>query len=271
MQLRQDQTTSSQPKLTIGIVTWQSMDLLKGLLASLAAAPSRVPCETLVVDNASTDGTVEYLEQQHPEVRLIRKDRNVGVAPARNTIFREARGEYVVILDVDTTVTPGALDALAAAMDAQPQAAIGGPKLVYEDGSLQYSCRPFPRLMYVALEGTFLRDWFPRNRWARAYTMADWDHAEQREVDWMYGACLIIRRASLDKIGLFDERFFYLYEDVDLCFRARKLGFGVRYIPEATVVHFLRRERKGMFHPHIGTHLKSITRYLLKDHYALIR
>ena len=94
--------------------------------------------------------------------------------------------------------------------------------------------------------------------------MEDWDHDAIREVDWMYGAGLIIRRESLDTIGLFDERFFYLYEDVDICLRTKKLGFKVMYIPQATIVHFLERERKGMFHPRIVSHVNSIFRYLTK-------
>jgi GT2 family glycosyltransferase len=259
------------PVVTIGIITWQSRELLSGLLESLRDNAPRVSSEIIVVDNASTDGAIEMIESDFPKVRVIRNRENLGVAPARNTIFREAQGSYIVLLDVDTTVTVGAIDTLVGVMEEHPEAAIGGPKLVYEDGSLQHSCRPFPKLIYIAMEGTFLKDWFPRNRFMREYTMADWAHDEIKKVDWMYGACLIIRKNSLEKIGLFDEKFFYLYEDVDLCFRARKLGFDVLYIPLATVVHFLRREQKGVFHPRVGTHIKSITRYMLKNRYAIIR
>jgi len=256
--------------VTIGIITWQSRQMVKDLLDSIRAHPVQARTETILIDNASSDGTAEMVEEEYADVHLVRNPRNVGVAPARNDIFRQARGRYVLILDVDTTVPAGTIDTLVRTMDAHPDTAIGGPRLVYEDGRLQLSCRPFPGILNIALEGTFLRRWFGGSRWVTDYTMEKWDHASLREVDWMYGACLIVRRDALDRIGLFDEKFFYLYEDVDLCFRAKAAGFNVLYIPEAVVVHFLRREDKGVFHPRIGTHLKSITRYLLKDRYGLL-
>jgi GT2 family glycosyltransferase len=103
----------------------------------------------------------------------------------------------------------------------------------------------------------------------REYTLSDWDHQQMREVDWMYGAALIIRKTALDKFGLFDEAFFYLYEDIDLCFRAKQSGFKILYNPAAIVTHFLQRERKGLFHNKIGIHVRSILRYLMKDYYGL--
>jgi GT2 family glycosyltransferase len=114
-------------------------------------------------------------------------------------------------------------------MRKHPEAGIAGPKLVYGDGRLQHSCRPFPSPWNIAIEGTFLRDWFPRSRFVREYTLEDWDHGELREVDWMYGAAWILRKKVLDHVGHFDEGFFYLYEDIDLCFRVKKHGFKILY------------------------------------------
>ena len=122
---------------------------------------------------------------------------------------------------------------------------------------------------FCAIEGAFLRDWFPRSRLVRDYTMEDWDHGELREVDWMYGAAWIIRKTALDRVGLFDEGFFYLYEDIDLCFRMKKQGMKILYDPRAVVTHYLPRERKGIFHQRIRVHLRSILRYLLKDYFGL--
>jgi len=256
--------------LTIGIITWKARDLLRQLLQSISSNLGPVSHEIIVIDNNSLDGTVEMVERDFPEIRLIKNPQNVGVAPARNSILKLSRGRYVLFLDVDTKILSGAIPILVKTMDEHPQAAIGGPKLVYGDGRLQLSCRPFPSLFNIIIEGTFLRDWFPNSRWVKEYTMEDWDHSSLREVDWMYGACLIIRKEALKTIGYFDEKFFYLYEDVDLCYRCKKRGFKVLYIPEAQVIHFLERERKGLFHPKILSHLKSIFRYLLKDRYGLI-
>jgi hypothetical protein len=256
--------------VVIGIITWQSRQMLQDLLDSILREPPACSFEIMVVDNASTDGTADLIRSEYPSIRLVENAENQGVAPARNTIFKAASARYVLMLDVDTSVPEGAIDALVNVMDEHPNAAIGGPKLVYEDGSLQYSCRPFPGILNIVIEGTFLKEWLPNSKYVRNYTMQDWDHDDLMGVDWMYGAALIFRMESLKEVGFFDERFFYLYEDVDLCFRAKRRGFDVLYIPRSTIVHFLRREQKGLFHPRIGSHVKSITRYLLKDRYGLL-
>lgn len=254
---------------TIGILTYESRDLLRGLLDSILNRQWCHRYEIVVVDNASSDDTVSMLESEYPSVDLIRNRVNCGVAPARNQIFRQSECPYVIILDVDTEVHDGSLDALVDRMEGHPEVGIAGPKLVYGDGRLQLSCRPFPSPLNILIEGTFLRDWFPNSRFVKGYTLEDWGHDEPREVDWMYGAALIIRKKVLDEVGLFDEGFFYLYEDIDLCFRAKRYGFRILYDPSAVVTHFLPRERKGVFHQRIGVHVKSITRYLLKDYYGL--
>ena len=260
---------TDEPVATIGILTWRSRDLLKGLLESIHRHRWEYPYEIVVVDNASGDDTVAMLERDWPSVRLVRNAENRGVAPARNQIFRMSQREFVIILDVDTEVHAGSLDTLVRTMRSHPEAGIAGPKLVYGDGRLQLSCRPFPSPWNIAIEGAFLRDWFPRSRLVKEYTMEDWDHGELREVDWMYGAALIIRKTALDRVGLFDEGFFYLYEDIDLCFRVKKSGLKILYDPKAVVTHFLPRERKGILHERIRVHFRSILRYLLKDYYGL--
>jgi GT2 family glycosyltransferase len=156
-------------------------------------------------------------------------------------------------------------------MDRNPQVAIGGPKLVYKDGGLQLSCRPFPHPLNIAIEGTFLKKYLPNSRFVKEYTMEEWDHATQREVDWMYGACLIIRKEALHELGLFDPNFFYLYEDIDLCYRAKKLGWRILYVPEAVICHHLEREERSIFNRTIFVHVRSIIRYLSLDYLGLRR
>jgi len=261
--------TSNEPVATIAILTYNSRDLLKGLLESILDRRWEYPYEVVVVDNASADDAVAMVQARWPSVRLVRNGVNRGVAPARNQIFRMSTREFVIILDVDTVVHPGSLDTLVRTMRECPEAGIVGPRLVYGDGRLQLSCRPFPSPLNIAIEGTFMRGFFPRSRFVTEYTMEDWDHARRREVDWMYGAALVVRRTTLERVGLFDEGFFYLYEDIDLCFRVKKSGLKVLYEPAAVVTHFLPRERKGLFHGRIGVHVRSIARYLLKDYYGL--
>lgn len=252
---------------TIGILTYNSKELLKDCLTSILSRPWKRKYQILVVDNNSSDDTAAMVAQCYPSVRLIKNTVNRGVAPARNQIIRNAIGNFIIFLDVDTLVHPGALDTLIEVMEENPQAAIGGPKLVYRDGSLQLSCRPFPSFLNIVIEGTFLRGWFPDSHFVKRYTMEDWNHDEMRSIDWMYGAALVVNKAVLDEIGHFDERFFYLYEDIDICFRVKKAGYQIYYIPQATVTHFLEREHKGIFHNRIHHHIRSILIYLFKDYY----
>jgi GT2 family glycosyltransferase len=256
---------------TIGILTWNSRDLLQQCLDSLETGLEGVSSEVWVVDNDSGDGTLKMLQAEYPGVCLIKNPLNRGVAPARNQIIKQAKGRYIVFLDVDTRVLPGSLKTLIGVMDQHSEVAIGGPKLLYGDGSLQLSCRPFPSPLNILIEGTFLRDYFPNSRFVKEYTLEGWDHSELRVVDWMYGACLIIRSEALDKLGLFDEGFFYLYEDIDICFRAKIMGMKVLYIPQSEVIHYLERERKSIFHSRILVHLRSIFRYLAKNYIRSFR
>ncbi|MEW6443437.1 MAG: glycosyltransferase family 2 protein [bacterium] len=258
--------------VTLGVITWNARALLEQLLRSIYASVRSATFEVVVVDNGSQDGTIAMLEQEFPSVVVVRNAANRGVAPARNQLLRSARGRYVLSLDVDTTLYPnGAVETLVTTMDRHPQAAIAGPKLVYQDGSLQLSCRPFPSPMNILVEGTSLRKVFPGSRFVREYNMESWDHETLREVDWMYGAALIIRASVLKEIGLFDEGFFYLYEDVDLCFRARRAGYKVLYVPEAVICHHLEREDRPLFSRTLKVHVRSVGRYLLKDYFSMVR
>ena len=253
---------------TIGILTCESKDLLGNCLDSIFSNQWKYHYEIIVVDNGSRDKTNEMLKMRYSDVKVIENINNRGVAPARNQILQTARGRYSILIDVDTYILPDSFDTLIKVMDKNPDAAVGGPKLLYGDHRLQLSCRPFPSLMNIICEGTFLKDYFPNNRFVKDYTMEDWSHDDVAEIDWMYGACLILRRSCMEAIGGFDENFFYLYEDIDLCFRAKEAGFKVLYIPHAEVIHYLEREGRSVFHSRINSHIKSIFRYLFKDYYA---
>ncbi len=252
----------AEPDVTLGIITWNAQGLMRQLLDSIRANVRGVSYEIVVVDNDSKDGTKDMLRAEYPEVRLFENERNVGVGPARNRLLNVSRGRYVLSLDNDTTILDNdAVARLVRVMDAHPKCAVGGPKLVYKNGALQLSCRPFPRPLNILFEGTALRKWFGRTHWVLDYTLEDWDHATLREIDWMYGAALIIRRSLLPEVGLFDEGFFYLYEDVEFCLRAKHLGYSVLYIPEAVICHHLEREGRSVLSKTLKVHVRSILRY----------
>lgn len=228
------------PLLSICIVNWNTREDLVKAIESLncGGADDR---EVVVVDNASSDGSAAFVRSRFPAVTLLENQENSGFSRAYNQAIEAARGEYLLLLNPDCIVHPHALERLTAFLESNPKAAAVGPRLLNADGSLQYSCRRFPTFATGLFRNTPLGRLFPRNRFSREYLMTEWDHSAAREVDWISGAAICIRREALDQVGLLDERFFMYCEDVDWCFRARKLGWGIHYLPTATVTHLIGR------------------------------
>jgi GT2 family glycosyltransferase len=180
-------------------------------------------------------------------VRLLVNKRNVGFGEGNNAALPHTTGRYVLFLNSDTEVTEGALAAMARFADSQPDIGILGPKLLNGDGSLQYSCRRYPNLGTGFFRNTPLGRLFPHNRFTTDYLYQDWDHNTPRDVDWVSGAALMIRRTLLDQIGGFDTTFFMYCEDVDLCWRANHAPleeegcptWRVTYFPDAVIYHLI--------------------------------
>lgn len=224
-------------QVSVCIVSWNVRDDLMACLESLSQAAAGLRTEVIVVDNASSDDTVSVVRERFPEVILICNTQNKGFAAAANQGLAAATGKYLLLLNPDTILPPGALAELLAVADAHPEAGIIAPKLLNADGSLQESCRRFPTPAAALFRHTLLGRLFPKNRWAAEYVMAEWAHDEPREVDWASGACLLLRRSAFQTIGPLDERFFWGSEDVDYCYRAHQAGFSVLYVPRPAIVH----------------------------------
>lgn len=226
------------PLVSVVIASYNTCALLRECLRSLEACPSRSEWEVYVVDNASCDGSAEMVEREFPQVRLLRNVRNRGYAYANNLALRQARGRYLLLLNPDTVVAPNAIDHLVAALEADPDAAIAGPKLIRPDGSLDLACRrsfPTPSVALYRLLG--LSKLFPRSRRFARYNLTYLDPDEPGEVDAVVGACMLVRAAAMARVGLLDERFFMYGEDLDWAYRFRQDGWRVLYRPEAVVVH----------------------------------
>ena len=220
-------------QLSIVIVSFNARTDLLNCLASLAQAPPSLPidaCEIIVVDNASTDGSAEAAEQM-PGVRVIRMGRNAGFAAANNAGIRAGRGDLVLLLNSDTLVPRGALDRLVERLAETPGAAIAGPRLVDAGGRPELS---FGRMISPLNE---LRQKRRTRAWIETET------AREQIVDWVSGACLLVRRADAEAAGLLDERFFLYTEDVDFCHAVRQLGRKVLFTPVATITHLRGRSR----------------------------
>jgi GT2 family glycosyltransferase len=219
--------------LSVVVVNWNTRELLFRCLQSLHGHPPQGPHEIWVVDNGSSDGSVTMVREEFPWVRLIQNGENVGFAAANNQAIRQADGEYVALLNSDAEVRSGALQSLLDFMASHPRAGALGPRLLNPDGSLQPSCHPMLTPGREAWRLFFL-DWI----WRRAtYAMHRWSPDAQRQVDVIKGACLLLRREALTKVGLLDEAYFMYTEEVDLCWRLAQAGWQRWWVPQAEVIH----------------------------------
>ncbi len=237
--------TSGVLDLSVLIVNWNVAPLLRRCLASIAVSPGvdvrgegdGLAAEVIVVDNASTDDSVAMMEREFPWVRVVRNRENVGFTRANNQALELARGRYLLFLNPDTEIVGESLVTMVRYMDAHPDVGALGPQLRYADGRIQSSRRRFPTLATAFLESTVLHLWWPNNPVARRYYVADRPDDQEQEVDWVVGACLLVRRQAVEQVGGFDERFFMYSEELDWCRRARAAGWRVVYLPAARVIH----------------------------------
>jgi N-acetylglucosaminyl-diphospho-decaprenol L-rhamnosyltransferase len=249
--------------LSVIIITFNSLALLKQCVESVRAATPVADYEIIVVENGSGDGTADWLRTQ-PDIKAIFNNTNRGVAPARNQGLSAAAGRYLLILDADTIVEQGALDTLVALMDAHPEAGLGAPKLTDAAGTLQYTCRFYP----TALSKIYRRlpFAFAKKRLAAEF-LEDWQHDSERVVDYVIGACQIVRREAFEKVGPLDERIFYGPEDIDYCTRIWSAGWKVMYFPQAVVKHLERRITKKLLSKTTFKHAAGLVYFFRKYRY----
>jgi len=226
--------------LSIIIVSFNVRDLLLACLASIEAwlAIARQRVEVIVVDNASSDGSVDSVRRRFPGAKLIELQTNVGFAAANNRAIKDAHGRFVVFLNPDTTVVGDAFGLLLNYLEQQDDIGVVGPRLVYPDGTTQSTRRRFPTRRTGFLESTIVQQYWRDNRVLRRYYVADRSNDEIQDVDWLVGACLLVRRETIDTVGLFDERFFMYAEEVEWCHRIREAGWRIVYLPSASIVHY---------------------------------
>ncbi len=270
--------------LSVVIVSWNVCDLLRRCLASLARStqPATISQEIIVVDNASTDGSVETLSPEFPHVHFVANTENRGFPAANNQGIRMARGRYVLLLNPDTEVLDGALEAMVAYADAHPDVGVIGPQLLDPDGSVQSSRRRFPTLATAFFESTWLQPYAPR-RVLRRYYVLDHDDDETIEVDWVKGAALMARRTAIEQVGPLDEGFFMYSEELDWCRRFREAGWRVIYLPTAQIVHYegksseqvlparhihFQTSKVRYFHKYAGRPTAEVLRMFILANYA---
>jgi GT2 family glycosyltransferase len=223
--------------LSVIIVSWNVRELLARCLASLRAAGIG-SWEIIVVDNASSDGSAAMVRQHFPQVRLIANDSNLGFAHGNNQGIAASQGRYVLLLNPDTEVVGEAVATLLTFLDAHPDVGVVGPQLRYPDGSIQPSRRRFPTLATAFVESTVLQPLFAGSSLLRRYYVADRPDDVTQDVDWLVGACLLVRREAIAQAGPLDEGFFMYAEELDWCRRIKQAGWRIVYLPAAQVIHY---------------------------------
>jgi hypothetical protein len=221
---------SGVPEVAAVVVTYDALPWIEPCLESVAGVP------TVVVDNGSSDGTVAFVRERFPDVRVVESE-NRGLAAGWNVGIGETESRYVLILNADAWLVGDALGRLLSFADSRPRAAVVGPRLRWPDGRLQRSVRGFPTLWRLATEYLFLRKLAPRSRALNAFYAGGFDHDEVREAEFLMGACLLVRREAIDEVGLLDEDFFLFSEETDWCYRFRRAGWEVVFFPGAECVH----------------------------------
>ncbi|TAK03878.1 glycosyltransferase family 2 protein [Patescibacteria group bacterium] len=230
--------------LSILIVHYNTPGLLRQTLKGIRLVAPKLSYEVIVVDNNPSMRVAEAVRREFPEVRLIVPDRHLGFGGGMNRAMGEATGRYLLVFNPDIAVFSGALEELVRFMDASPEVGMCGPQLLRPDGAVQHSCFRFMAPEVIAWRRLpWLAPLFPRARRALdAYVMAEWDHTESRDVDYMLGAALCVRRTAYEQVGGFDPGFFVYFEDQDWCRRFWEAGWKVTYHPGAKLVHYHRRE-----------------------------
>ena len=245
-------------RLSIILISWNSLSYLKECLSSLKEIGSRSDIEIIWVDNGSTDGASKYVSENYPRIRIIVLPCNKGVAYARNRGIEKASGEYILLLDDDTIANEDAIYGMMGYMDLHPETGICGCKLTNDRGEIQKNDKEYPGIG-IKLKNVFYS--FFRKKDKTVIRIAEY------EPEYLIGACQMIRRKAIDTAGLLDERIFYGPEDADFCLRVRNKGFKIVYLPQFSIIHHWKRvTNRKIFSKLACRHIQALLYFYKKHH-----
>jgi GT2 family glycosyltransferase len=224
-------------KLSIVILCWNDLKVIADCLLSIYNETHDISFEVIVSDNGSTDGSLEYISQHYPGVRIVANGVNLGFAKGNNAGIALSEGEYVLILNPDTIIHDRALEKCVVFADSHPEAGAFGCRVLNPDGSDQTSARPFPTIWRDLIGALYLRQLAYLSDLFLSDTYTGWNGDSERAVDWQSGCCVMFRGSVLKSLGGFDEQFFYHFEEVDLCRRVWNAGYPTLYTPDAVITH----------------------------------
>jgi GT2 family glycosyltransferase len=251
-------------KLSIVILCWNDLDVIGNCLRSIYAGTHSTQFEVIVSDNGSTDGGVDFIRQNYSEVRVVENHANLGFSKGNNVGIRGSRGELVLILNPDTIIPEGALDKWVRFIDQHPEAGAFGCRILNPNGTFQGIPRPFPTLLGLWIAALFLRPFAVLSKKFVSDVYVGWKGESEKVVDWVCGACFIVRGDLVRKLGGFDEQFVYQFEETDLCRRIWKAGYRIVYTPEVTITHLGGQSTKEYPLPFELERYRNAYRYFYK-------
>jgi len=260
---------SSKADVLVSIVHYSAPDLLGRCLESFRRSPPALPYRIIIADNSARYEPINEIIGENGGAELLELEENIGFGAGNNRAVAGSNEKYLFFLNPDTEIRQGTLEALVERLENDGDIAAVGPLNVGPTGEVQYSCRAFPGYRtFLGHRHSFLTKWFPSNPYSRDYLQTNWDHTEAREVDWISGAAMMVRRSDFEAVGGFDETFFLYAEDVDLCLRLHQLGKKVYYDPSATIQHTVGgSSSKNRFRALWERHRSMYTFY--RKHYSL--
>ncbi len=256
-----------QPKISISIVHHQGLKMLQDCLHSIFENTHGLDFEVIVVDNVSQDGAREMMERDFAQVRVIKNTERHGFGHNQNVGITACRGQYIFIYNDDTLVHGNALKSLSDFLDQNPNVGLVGPRLLNADGSLQMSCYKFPSPLRCIWENLLLSAAFPNSHLFGDYRR--WPHDTVRDVDFIIGAAMLVRKEVIEQVGLFDDRFFMYSEETDWQIRIRKAGWQIMLCPEAMITHLGGQSSEGSADKQFCEFNTSAVR-LIEKHYGLL-
>lgn len=226
-----------KPDVTIVIVNWNTREILRDCLRSVYQSAGPVDFDVIVVDNASSDGSVEMVRAEFDEVQLIANSDNRGFATANNQGMAVATGRYLLLLNSDTIVLDGAIAKSVAFAEEHPDAAVVGCRVLNRDRSMQPTCFMYPSVLNLAISIPYLNKLFPRNRFFGREGMTWWNRDDVRDVEVVTGCYMLVRREALERVGPMDADYFMYGEETDWCWRFRRAGWRLMFTPSGEIIH----------------------------------
>lgn len=252
------------------VINRNTRDFLRDCLASIEDQDFAGGISTWVIDNGSNDGSPEMVISEFPSANLVWNSRNTGYARACNKGIELSREPCVMIMNSDVVLRPDTVAQLVESLDRNPGTGVVGPKVLNSDGSLQYSCRRFPSIKESFVHA-FVGIFKAGNPYSESYRMMDMDRETETEVDWVSGAFMALRRDALSDIRAFDDKYFMYVEDVDLCWRMRRAGWTVNYVPKAVAVHHIGMSGRQVPTRMVFCHHRSMLRFHRKTYEGPLR